>query len=120
MERLTRVSMAFTLALVYAGALAAQKPDKKDEGTRLVQGQVLDPDNKAAVGAVVQLTDLRTLQIRSFITQDKGEYRFSGLRTDTDYELRADYKGMSSPTRRLTIFDTRKIATIDFKVAQKK
>ncbi|MGH9592210.1 MAG: carboxypeptidase-like regulatory domain-containing protein [Bryobacteraceae bacterium] len=80
---------------------------------------MLDPDNKAAVGAVVQLTDLHTLQIRSFITQDKGEYRFSGLRADTDYELKADHKGMSSPTKRLTVFDNRKLATIDLRLEKK-
>jgi hypothetical protein len=68
---------------------------------------------------VVQLTDLRTLQIRSFITQEKGEYRFSGLRADTDYEIRADFMGLSSPTKRLTVFDNRKIATIDLKLAKK-
>ena len=81
---------------------------------------MLDPDNKAAVRAVVQLTDLRTLQVRSYITQEKGDYRFSGLRADTDYEVRADYMGMSSPTRRLTVFDNRKIATIDLKLSPKK
>jgi hypothetical protein len=118
MPRLTRISLAFGLAFLCAGALPAQKK-VKDDGTRTVQGQVLDPDNKGAVGAVVQLTDLRTLMVRSFITQDKGEYRFAGLRTDTDYELRAAYSGMSSPTRRLTVFDNRKLATIDLKLAKK-
>jgi hypothetical protein len=120
MQRVSRVSLGFALALVCVGLLPAQKSDKaKEEGSRSVQGQVMDPDNKAAVKAVVQLTDLRTLQVRSFITQEKGEYRFSGLRSDTDYELRADYMGMSSPTRRLTVFDNRKIATIDLKLAKK-
>jgi Carboxypeptidase regulatory-like domain len=120
MRRLTRISLAFTVALICAVAVQAQKADKtKDDGTRSVKGQVVDPDNKAAVRAVVQLTDLKTLQVRSFITQDDGEYRFSGLRADTDYEVRADFQGMSSPTRRLTVFDNRKIATIDLKLAKK-
>jgi hypothetical protein len=117
MQLLTRISLAVALALICAGALAAQKV--KDDGTRTIQGQVLDPDSKGAVGAVVQLTDLRTLQIRSFITQEKGEYRFAGLRPDTDYEVKAEFQGMSSPTKRLTVFDTRKIATIDLKLAKK-
>jgi len=121
MQRVTRVSLALTLALICVGALPAQKSDKgKEDGTRSVRGQVMDPDNKAAVGAVVQLTDLRSLQVRSFITQEEGEYRFAGLRADSDYEVKADYKGMSSPTRRLTVFDNRKIATIDLKLANAK
>ena len=52
--------------------------------------------DNAVVGAVVQLKDTKTLQIRSFITQDKGEYHFAGLSTNIDYELKADHDGASS------------------------
>jgi hypothetical protein len=118
MQRLTRFVLVLSLSLACVGAVLAQSK-AKDDGTRTVQGQVLDPDGKGAVRAVVQLTDTRTLQVRSFITQEKGEYRFSGLRGDTEYEIRADFQGMSSPTKRLSVFDTRKIATIDLKLAKK-
>ena len=119
MRRIPKWWLASLLVLACAGVGFAQKGKEKDDGLRSVQGQVLDPDNKAAVGAVVQLKDTRTLQVRSFITQQKGDYRFSGLRSDTDYELKADFNGMSSDTKRLTVFDSRKIATIDLKVAKK-
>jgi hypothetical protein len=68
---------------------------------------------------VVQLKDTRTLQVRSFITQENGEYRFSGLRADTDYEVKADYNGMSSDNKRLSNFDSRKIATVNLKLNKK-
>jgi protocatechuate 3,4-dioxygenase beta subunit len=106
--------------LACAQLLPAQKNKDKDDPTvRTLQGQVNDPDDKPVSGAVVQLKDTRTLQVRSFITQENGEYRFSGLRADTDYEVKADYNGMSSDNKRLSNFDSRKIATVNLKLNKK-
>src|SRR3979490_2364125 len=83
MQRISRTLLVTVLAVACAGLAPAQgKKDKDDSTTRSLQGQVVDPDDKPVVGAVVQLKDTRTLQVRSFITQENGEYRFSGLRTD--------------------------------------
>ena len=112
--------MAGGLALAGVTLLPGQgKKDKDDPTVRSLQGQVVDPDDKPAVGAVVQLKDTRTLQVRSFITQDNGEYRFSGLRADTDYEVKADFNGMTSDNKRLSNFDQRKIATVNIKLNRK-
>ena len=120
MQRISRTLLATVLALACAGLLLAQKNKDKDDPTiRSLQGQVNDPDDKPVAGAVVQLKDTRTLQVRSFITQTDGSYRFSGLRADTDYEIKADYNGMSSDNRRLSNFDTRKIATVILKLNKK-
>ena len=118
MPRVSRIALLGIL--VCAGLVMAQRNREKEDSTvRNLQGQVTDPDGKPAVGAVVQLKDTRTLQVRSFITQENGEYRFSGLRTDTDYEVKADFNGMSSDNKRLSNFDTRKDATINLKLNKK-
>lgn len=115
-----RTILAVFLALACVPLLPAQKSQNKDDPTiRSLQGQVNDPDDKPVSGAVVQLKDTRTLQVRSFITQADGGYRFSGLRTDTDYEIKADYNGMSSDNKRLSNFDTRKIATVNLRLNKK-
>jgi len=120
MQRISRGILVALLAVACAGLLPAQKnKDKEDPTIRSLQGQVSDPDDKPVTGAVVQLKDTHTLQVRSFITQENGEYRFSGLRTDTDYEIKADYNGMSSDTRRLSNFDARKIAMVNLKLNKK-
>ena len=124
MQRISRTVFAgvltAALTLSCAGLLSAQnKKDKEDPNVRSLQGQVVDPDDKPAVGAVVQLKETRTLQVRSFITQTNGEYRFSGLRADADYEVKADFNGMSSDTKRLSNFDSRKIATVNLKLNKK-
>jgi hypothetical protein len=119
MQRISRTLFVTVLAVACASLLAAQKKDKEDPNVRSLQGQVVDPDDKPTAGAVVQLKDTRTLQVRSFITQANGEYRFSGLRADTDYEVKADYNGMTSDNKRLSNFDNRKIATVNLKLNKK-
>lgn len=92
---------------------------KADSHTRSVQGVVTGADDKPVSGAVVQLKNTKTLQIRSFITQDNGSYYFHELSTDVDYELRADFHGVSSPTKSLSSFDSRKQAILDLKLTKK-
>jgi hypothetical protein len=81
---------------------------------------VTTPDEKPAVGAVVQLKDTKTKQVRSFYTQAKGDYYFHELSTDVDYELTATFQGASSKTRTLSVFDSRKEAIINLKLEAKK
>jgi len=108
------------LSLTLVCALPAQKKkDKEDSATRTLQGLVTNKDGNPASGAVVQLKDLRTLQIRSFITKDDGAYFFSGLKVDDDYQVKADRNGLSSDTKRLSVFDSRKTATINLKLEKK-
>jgi len=99
--------------------LSQDKKKKTDDHTRSVQGVVTGADEKPVSGAVVQLKNTKTLQIRSFITQENGSYYFHELSTDVDYELRADYHGASSPTKSLSSFDSRKQAILDLKLKSK-
>jgi hypothetical protein len=119
MQRVPRAALITILAVACAGLLPAQKKEKEDPTVRNLQGQVVDADDKGVAGAVVQLKDTRTLMVRSFITQANGDYRFSGLRADTDYEIKAEYNGMTSDNKRLSNFDTRKIAIVNLKLNKK-
>jgi len=102
------LALALGLTVSLLGLLA--------QDTRSVEGVVSGADNKAVVGAVVQLKDTKTLQIRSFITQQAGAYHFAGLSTNVDYEIKADHEGASSGTKTLSVFDNRKVATINLKL----
>lgn len=97
--------------------LSAQSP-KKGEDTRVrsVQGAVTNATGEAVTGAVVQLKNTKTLQIRSFITKEQGEYFFNGLSPDVDFELRAESGGAASPTKTLSSFDGRKQAVLNLKL----
>lgn len=109
----------FGLLLGLPSAIAQKKDKGGDTTTRSVQGVVTTPEDTAVNGAVVQLKNVKTLQIRSFITKDDGTYFFHGLSPDIDYELRADYQGASSGTKTLSAFDSRKTATMNLKLNKK-
>jgi len=111
---------AMVLLVTASVSFAQQKKKKGEDTTRSVAGVVTAADDQAIVGAVVQLKNLKSLQIRSFITQENGAYYFHELSPDVDYELKADYQGSKSPTKTLSSFDSRKNATINLKMEGKK
>ena len=96
-----------------------QNKKKEDLTARTVQGNVTGPDDKPVTGAVVQLKDMRTLQVRSYITQGDGSYHFTGLKTDVDYQLKANFGGLESGSKTLSVFDDRKAAIINLKLEKK-
>src|SRR5580700_9478191 len=77
----TRSAIVASLFLTcFASAvLSFDKKDKEEDKLRMVQGVVMDAQENLLVGAVVQLKNSKTLQVRSFITQRKGAYQFHGL-----------------------------------------
>jgi hypothetical protein len=112
------------VALMLSGGLMAQKKTREERreeaNSRAVQGIVTGANDAPAQGAVVMLKDLKTLQVRSFITQSDGTYHFSGLKADVDYELTAKSGDTAAGTRKLSVFDTRKEAIFNFKLDKSK
>jgi hypothetical protein len=115
-----RVVIAVLLAAVAIPSLFAQKKKGEDENVRMVQGVVTDASDNAVQGAVVQLKNNKTLQVRSFITQEQGSYRFHSLDPNVDYTLKAEYQGAASAVRTLSSFDSRKQPVINLKLEPKK
>ena len=108
------------LLLVCAPAGFAQGKKKSDDQNRSVKGAVRAADEQTVTGAVVQLKNTKTLQVRSFITKEDGTYYFHGLSPDIDYELRADFQGATSGPKTLSSFDSRKEAIINLKLNPKR
>lgn len=117
---LSILAIVLVTAMVPAFGQKQSRKEKAEEAAkRSVEGVVQDEDSKNIDGAVVQLKDLKTLQVRSFITKDDGKFHFYGLSTNTDYEVRAEFKGTASKTRTLSVFDQRKKAIMDLKLEKK-
>ena len=93
-----------------------EKPDPKTLKERPVKGIVTDTDGNPVSGAVVQLKNTRTNQVRSLITHEKGDYSFTGLSKDIDYELKAVYKDQSSDPHTLSKLDSRPQPTVNLKL----
>lgn len=116
MKRLAVFLLAVLLGWASATAWAQKKPKDEDTGVRSVEGVVTDPEGNLVEGAVVQLKNTRTLQVRSYITGKNGAYSFHGLSPNVDYELKAEHQGRSSDVRTLSVFDTRRRAVINLRL----
>jgi protocatechuate 3,4-dioxygenase beta subunit len=109
----------FSVAAVFAQNGSGKNNKKEDPNLRNVEGTVLGLDQKPVAKAIVQLKDARTVQVRSFVTQEDGKYHFAGLRTTNDYELQATFEDLKSSTKRLSTFDNRKTATLVLQLEKK-
>lgn len=104
-------------AVALLGVAAFAQNRHEDEGnTRSVRGIVTDSASNPVAGAVVQLKNTKTLQVRSFLSLEDGSYRFHGLNTDVDYELRAEKENAASGSKTLSQYDSKKMAIINLKL----
>ncbi len=86
---------------------------------RTVEGMVLDRAGSPVPGAVVLIEDLKSLQVRSFIVQQDGKYRFHGLSSDANYELRAQFKGEVSGSKTVSVFKSGSTVVVNLKLTGK-
>ncbi len=93
-----------------------KKKEKDDPTIRIVQGTVRDASDQFAPAAVVQIKNMKTLQIRSFITKEDGKFMFNNLARDVDYEVKAEGKGFVSAAKTVSTFDDRKVAVVNLKL----
>lgn len=108
-RKLIAISAMFVLLLAIVAPIQAQ-------ATRTLQGQVVKGGDAPLPGAVVYLKNTKTLAIRTFVSDAKGNYRFASLSPNVDYEVYAEYQGAKSDTKTLSAFDSRAMATINLKV----
>lgn len=87
---------------------------------RTVRGAVLDKAENPVASAVVYLKNVRTLAVKTYISDRSGEYRFSGLDPNVDYEVHAESESMTSNTRTVSSFDSRKDIVISLKLDKEK
>jgi hypothetical protein len=118
----TRKSVITLVVLVFlfcSGSAAAQDA-KRESQLRTVHGVVLDKSESPVANAVVFLKNTRTNAVRSYIADEQGNFRFSGLDPNTDYELHAEKDGAKSQTRTVSSFDSRKDIVLNLKIDKKK
>jgi hypothetical protein len=85
-------------------------------GLKNLQGKVYDANDAAIDGAIVYLKNSRNNDVKTFLSEKDGTYRFAGLSSDTDYTVWAAYHAQKSPTKTVSSFDTRKQVYIDLKI----
>ena len=120
MKRLTKLvlfSAAFALAAVpLASAQGFQVSSKDRDQLRTLNGNVRNKSDQILPGSIVYLKNMKTLSVKSYIADDKGEFHFHALSPNVDYEVYAEYDGQKSSTKTLSSFDSRNKAYINLKI----
>ena len=113
---------ALTLALLAVFPSAAQtKEQKKAEAQlRTVHGSVVDKGDNPVASAVVYLKNLKSQSVKTYIADDKGNYKFAGLDPNVDYEIHAENSDSTSSTRTISSYDTRRDIDVTLKLNRKK
>ena len=95
--------------------------EKKVKGsTRPVHGTVKDSAGNAVAQAIVALKNLKTGKKLETVTHDDGSYRFDELKIADDYELQATHDKLTSPIKRLSLYDSRRDPVINFELELKR
>jgi len=112
--------LAGLIALAASALFGQGNPKGKETQLRTVRGTVVDKDERPVDGAVVYLKNTRTQDITTHLSDADGTFRFSGLDLNVDYEIHSEHEGMTSSTRSISNFDTRKEFILTLKLDRKK
>src|SRR5277367_6056816 len=121
--RITRpAQLAFVIALgmFLAVSAAAQSNKKGNAELRTIRGIALDKDENPAPTSVIYLLDVKTQAVKTYIADDAGNFRFSGLDPNADYEIHAEHDDMESAVRTISGFDSRRDIEVHLKLSHKK
>jgi len=109
-----------TIIVLLAAFTASAQGGKHDSQLKTVRGVVTDKGDAPVPSAVVFLKNTRTNQVKSYIADNQGLYRFSGLDPNADYELHAEKDGAKSQTRNVSSFESRMDIVLTLKLERKK
>lgn len=104
----------------FAAVATVAQDSKREAQLRTVHGIVQDKSENLVSESVVFLKNTRTNVVRSSYTDTSGNYRFSGLDPNADYEIHAEKEGAKSSTHTVSSFDSRKDITMNLKIEKKK
>ena len=120
MSRQLRLLSIVLMVLLFGSVVRAQD-SKRDAQLRSVRGVVIEKTSESPIpSGVVFLKNTRTNAVRSYIADEEGNYRFSGLDPNVDYEIHAEKDGAKSSTRTISSFDNKKEIVLNLKIEKKK
>ena len=115
------LGIVYLTALILSIALPARAQDQKgDLQLRTIHGTVVDKDENPAPASVVYLLNVKTQSVKTYIADNAGLYRFSGLDPNIDYEVHAEKDNMTSATRTVSSFDSRRDIEVVLKLSHVK
>ena len=115
------VVLAFAVAWTARARQEQTKEQKRAEAQlRVLHGSVIDKDENPVASSVVYLKNVKSQAVKTYIADDSGNYRFSGLDPNIDYEIHAEHADLTSPVRTISSFDSRRDIEVTLKLSRKK
>jgi len=118
-RRVIGTALVIALGWLVAWPAAAQKK-KGEQELRTVHGSVIDKGENPVPTSVVYLLNVKTQAVKTYIADDAGSFRFSGLDPNVDYEVHAEHGDLTSPTRTVSSFDSRRDIGVVLKLSRPK
>ena len=115
-----RLALLMLMALAAAALFAQSKGKGRESELRTVRGTVIDKQETPVDSAVVYLRNVHTQDITTHISDNEGQFSFSGLDLNVNYEIHAEHDGWTSSARSVSNFDNRKEFVMTLKLDHKK
>jgi hypothetical protein len=112
--------MALAFAIPAHGQEQTKEQKRAEAQLRVVHGSVIDKSENPIASSVVYLKNLKSQAVKTYIADDSGSYRFSGLDPKVDYEIHAEHDDLTSPVRTISSFDSRRDLEVTLKLSRKK
>jgi protocatechuate 3,4-dioxygenase beta subunit len=103
-----------------AAALPAAQAQKGEPELRTIHGSVVDKSENPVPASVVYLLNVKTQAVKSYFADEAGNYRFSGLDPNVDYQVHAEHGDAMSSTRTVSSFDSRRDIEVVLKLSHTK
>ena len=114
------ISVASLIVLAFLLVLPGAAQDKKDAQLRTVHGTVVNKDENPVPTSVVYLMNIKTQAVKTYIADDTASYHFSGLDPNADYEIHAEHNELTTSTRTISSFDSRRDIEVTLRLTRKK
>jgi hypothetical protein len=112
--------IVLSFLLLFSVACVQAQDKKADAQLRTVHGSVVGGDENPVASAVVYLVNVKTQAVKTYIADESGSYRFSGLDPNADYELHAEHDEWISTTHTVSSFNSSRDIEVTLKLSHKK
>ena len=120
MKRIVSVILLPLVLCVALATYAFAQNGKNTSELRTVHGSVVDKSDAPVPTSVVYLLNTKTQAVKTYIADDAGNYRFSGLDPNVDYQIHAEHGDDASPNRTISNYDNRRDMEVTLKLSRKK
>lgn len=115
-----RSSPRMWLIVCFLAVLGVMLGSSPAQNLRVIQGRVVGSNEQSVQNAVVYLEDQKSMEIKTYITEADGKFRFGQISSDVDYHVWAKYQDHKSKTKSISSFDSKKLFDFELKVDTEK